>query len=91
MNRDAINAIKDIIRAPYAWPGGYPKYLLLSDGECLCKACARSEYRRVLRATRDADQSGWDVVGSDINWNDAGATCAHCYAAIESAYGDGND
>lgn len=71
----------------YAWPGGYPLFLLLSDGECLCFKCARREYRQVSRAIREHSRDGWRVVGCDINYNDLHMFCARCGEHMESAYG----
>ena len=79
---------KEFVRHPYAWPGGYPLYAILSDGECLCKTCARTEAKHVIRAMRAGDGSGWRAIAVDINWEDPDLTCAHCNAPIESAYGE---
>ena len=85
-----INSISDFRRAmrngPYAWPGGYPCYFLTSDGEALSFDAARQERRNILEAIRDHDNSGWRVVGMDINWEDGELTCAHTGKRIESAY-----
>ena len=116
----------------YAWPGGYPIYYVLADGETLCPACANrengsiavtspphgivdasgdviGEYGDAARAAlvcarlnrlrlrwgtlpatvevQFADEQ-WLIIGSDIHYEGAPIQCAHCYAAIESAYGD---
>ena len=89
--RDAINAVKDFIRNPYAWPGGYPRFLLMADGACLCKDCARSEYKQILYATRNGYRDGWGASGVDINWEAEQAYCAHCSGRIGSAYGADNE
>lgn len=89
--RDSVNAIKDIIRAPYAWPGGYAKVLLMSDGECMCSACAKENYRLILRATRDNDRndrSGWQAYGAQIHWEGAPMQCCNCNQDMPSEYGD---
>jgi hypothetical protein len=71
----------------FAWPGGYPLYLICSDGAALCFACGRKELRNILEAIRDKDQSGWRVVACDINYEDSDLYCDHCSKPIESAYG----
>lgn len=87
-----INSISDFRHAmrhgPYAWPGGYPYYFITNDGEALSFATARSERRLILEALRDHDNSGWRVVGMDINWEDSELTCSHTGERIESAYAD---
>lgn len=86
--RQLLADVRDYCREPYAWPGGYPKVLIMSDGECLCSKCARSEYRAISAATRAGLRDGWRAEGVDIHWEGPAETCAHCNAEIESAYGD---
>jgi hypothetical protein len=85
-------AIRKAIRAKYAWPGGYPLYLVMNDGEALCMECARSEYKQIARAGRDnrykALRSDWLSLGPEINWEDQSLCCVHCNKPIESAYGN---
>ena len=87
-----INTISDFRRAmrngPYAWPGGYPLYFVMSDGEALSFDAARKERRQILEALRDYDNSGWRPVAMDINWEDDNLICAHTNERIESAYGE---
>lgn len=73
---------------PYAWPGGYPLFLLLSDGETLCFDCGVKEFRSIARSMRDRSNDGWRVVGCDANYEDAGMHCAHCGERIPSAYSE---
>ncbi len=89
--RDSINAVKDIIRAPYAWPGGYAKVMVMSDGECMCAQCVKENYRSILRATRDNDQydrSGWQAYAAQIHWEGAPLQCANCNTDMPSEYGE---
>lgn len=76
---------------PYAWPGGYQMYLLMSDGEALCFQCGRSEIYWITRSIRDRSKDGWRVVACDINWEDDDMYCAHCNERIPSAYGNDED
>lgn len=87
MNRK-LESVKSVIRNPYAWPGGYPRFVVMSDGEALCPACAKSEFRLIARATIDVDRSGWAAEGDSINWEDGELYCAHCNDRIESAYSE---
>lgn len=80
--------VREFIRQPYAWPGGYPQYLVMSDGECLCQTCAKENYRLISGATRDNLRDGWQAEGVDINWESDSLYCAHCNKQIESAYGE---
>lgn len=92
-----INSICDFRKAmrtgPYAWPGGYPLYFVLSDGEALSFATARAEVRRLLEALRDyasdpRESSGWRPVAMEINYEDTDLYCAHSGDKIECAYGE---
>lgn len=69
----------------YAWPGGYPIYYLMQDGETMCPKCA-NENRHLDEGAQD--HSGWHVVGQDINWEDPEMFCCHCNERIESAYAE---
>jgi len=85
---NSLCAAVSVARDPYAWPGGYPRYLVMEDGGTLCPACVKKELRLIIRATRDRDGSGWHSAGSGINWEDPALFCDHCGRRIESAYAD---
>jgi len=92
-----INSISDFRRAvrhgPYAWPGGYPVYWIMSDGGACAFDVAKSERRNMLEALADYrsnrhEHSGWRPVALEINWEDGDLFCDHTGAKIESAYGE---
>lgn len=83
--RDVKRAIRD---GGYAWPGGYPLYVVMDDGEALSVAAARENWRKIVHETLHGLRGGWRAVGVDINWEDAELYCAHTGERIESAYGD---
>lgn len=87
-NANIIRAVKQAARDKYAWPGGYPLVVCLTDGDVLCCDCARDNFWRVARATRDGDRSGWAAAGVGIHWEGPPEVCGHCYSEIPSAYGD---
>jgi hypothetical protein len=77
---------------PYAWPGGYPRYFITSDGAALSYKAAETERRLIRRAIRTNDtRSGWRVVACDVNWEDPDLICDHTGARIESAYAEEAD
>lgn len=76
------------VRAPYAWPGSYPRFFLTSDGAALSFKAAKERRREILESIRDDSRDGWRVVGCDVNWEDSSLTCDHTGEPIESAYGD---
>jgi hypothetical protein len=87
MKNQTLEQVKQAIRQPYAWPGGYPVYTVMSDGELICPQCARANYRLIAEATRDNDRSDWEAVDVIVLW-EGPAQCAHCCKELESAYGD---
>ena len=82
--------IKQAIRDKYAWPGGYPLYLVTSDGAALCVDCAKQEYKQIVYAIRHNLNDGWRVEAVDVNYEETDLYCDHCNKQIESAYGEEN-
>ena len=80
--------LRRAIRAKYAWPGGYPMFVVCTDGGVLCMVCARKEYRYIAHSNRYDYRDGWRTSGVDINWEDPDLYCDHCSERIESAYAD---
>jgi hypothetical protein len=82
--------LKNFIRSGgYAWPGGYPCFLLMADGEVIDAKAARERYREVLGALRRGDtRSDCYSVGVEVHWEGAPLVCAHSGREIPSAYGD---
>lgn len=81
--------IKDIEAGAYAFPGGYPRFFITHDGEALSFDSAKANQKQIAEAIETYDKnSGWLVIGCDINWEDSSLICAHSNKKIESAYGD---
>ena len=80
--------IKQAIRDKYAWPGGYPLFLITSDGAALCTDCGKKAYRNIASAIHNNVSDGWKVEAVDVNWEDTELYCDHCSQPIESAYGN---
>lgn len=72
----------------YAWPGGYPLFLVMSDGGCLCAVCIESERGLIHQAALEGERNGWAPMGVDVNWEDPDLYCDHCGERIESAYAE---
>jgi hypothetical protein len=78
---EALEALRTLARGRVH--GGYAWAAVLSDGECLCESCVRSEYRAVFKATRDRDTSGWAVQGiTHSGESESDEHCCNCSAAI---------
>ena len=87
MKNQTLEKVKDAIRNPFAWPGGYPVYTVMSDGELLCPDCARENYKLIVQATKDQLRDGWQAFGADVLY-EGSAYCCHCNKELESAYGE---
>lgn len=72
----------------YAWPGGYPLFLVTTDEGCLCAACVESERGRIHQSALERSCDGWAPMGVDVNWEDPALFCDHCGARIKSAYAE---
>ena len=89
-----IKTISDFRKAvrngPYAWPGGYPLYFLMADGEALSFRAAKENRRAILEALHPDNchrsRYDWKPIACEINWEDADLWCAHRGEKIESAY-----
>lgn len=77
--RDTLDIRAALRHGAYSWPGGYECFFLTDDGECICFACVRSNYRLVSQSTREGFNDGWRAVGIECTANmDGGVWCAHC-------------
>lgn len=83
-----MQAVKEAIRSPYAWPGGYPLYVVMADGEALSVAATKSEFKQICRSTLQGSSDGWAAAGVEVNYEDGELYCAHTNERIESAYAE---
>lgn len=86
-----IQSVKHATQQPYAWPGGYPLYIVMEDGDSLCTSCAKRNLGQIAMATSQQYRNGWTAAGVEVNWEDTHLTCDHCCKPIESAYGTENE
>jgi hypothetical protein len=89
---ESVADLKATLRnGPYAWPGGYPMALILSDGGCISFKTALAELRYLVDALRDYktnqhERSGWRPIGCDILWEGTEYD-SHTGEQLETAYG----
>ena len=85
-------SIEYFMEHSYAWPGGYPMYGIMHDGECLCAKCKDKNKQLITDNTNckkeDATDLQWRMVGAEINYEDEYLNCCHCGDNIQSAYGE---
>lgn len=88
-NKLNIKRLKDNIRHPYAFPGGYEIVFVCNDGEILCHDCVRNNWRGVLESTKKDIKDGWNITGYateavdyastiELAGEDYTSNCAHC-------------
>lgn len=82
--------VKTALRNKYAWPGGYPLFLLMDDGAAVSIDAARAHWRDIVAAHLKGHnrKSGFGVAAVAINWEDANLYCDISGERIESAYAD---
>lgn len=88
-----INTVSDFRKAyksgPFAWPGGYSMFFITADGAALSWEAAKQCRGEIIRAIASQDKnSGWLIIGVDINYEDESLYCDHTGKQIPSAYGD---
>ena len=87
-----IDHFRQALDNRYAWPGGYPTYLLTADGAALCHQCCHDNRADIEHAIEhDHTRSGWRVNAHTVNWEDGDLQCEHCGERIESAYAEEED
>ena len=79
MNIQGARRVKDIVREPFVWPGGYEKFAVTSDGACICRTCCRDNFKLILHSTMFECADGWQVDAVDATCNvDGPLNCDHC-------------
>lgn len=83
----SLAEVKSAVRNKYAWPGGYPLFLIMRDGGVLSIDSARDCWRQIVAAHLRPDylDKQWQVEAAAINWEDDSLYCDHSGARIESA------
>lgn len=82
--RRNLSALKEAVRRPYAWPGGYPLSAVTTDGAALCMDCIRKNWRVVAQETLHPSWScGWGIYGVEVLW-EGGNYCAQCNVCLDA-------
>jgi hypothetical protein len=88
MRQYTVEQFKADLCEPYAWPGGYPRYFITSDGAALSYKSAVHNQKLIIDSINESSNDGWQVVGCDINWEDLDLYCDDTSERIESAYAE---
>ena len=87
---EIITQVKRAAKECYAWPGGYPLFIIMHDCEAICVACAKRNLGQIARDTSQCNRGSWQAETVAINWEDADLYCVQCSKRIESAYAEEN-
>jgi len=79
-----IHNVKEAIRHPYAFPGGYPLYAITDDGP-ICCTCLSVEFKNICYSMNEDLDDGWNVKAIAINY-ESEILCDSCGNEIEKAY-----
>ena len=93
MSRDfhkPTEQLKAFVRTKYAWPGGYPLYAVMRDGETVCHECVSHNFKQIMRDTRRDPRSDWAFLTMGLNYEDE-LYCCNCNEPIERAYEENED
>lgn len=72
------------LEQPFAFPGGYEKFFITSDGATLCHKCAKEEQEQILDSIETKTNDGWQIVAVDLSCNlDESTACDHCNETID--------
>ena len=85
--RKLINTVKEALRHPYAFPGGYSKTLVFCDGELAKASTAKNSWREILQGIKEG-RRGWNVECVEIYWEGPVFFDALTGEWVESEYGD---
>ena len=83
MKRRNISWLKNSVRQPYAWPGGYPISAIMADGAALCMDCVRANWELIAKSTLHSWMDGWCVADVDVLW-EGGNRCANCNQCVDA-------
>lgn len=87
--RHPMGAARIVRRERFAWPGGYPLVLVLTDGAVLCPDCVAGEWSNISRAHRTNARDGWQPAGYSIEEApELDVHCDHCNKRIAEGFGN---
>lgn len=90
MEIKSLGQLKQVLRdGPYAWPGGYPLFLITGDCCALSFDGARKNWREIITAFwYGRGNDPWRITHVKINYEDGELLCAATGKRIESAYAE---
>lgn len=68
-----------------AWPGGYPLYIVMGDGEPLSVKAAKQHWKLIVQDTI-AGRGTWQAAGVEANFENTSLACCHNREPIKAVY-----
>lgn len=72
----------------WAWPGGYPVYFITADCESMSFDYAKENAELIRNAIAENIGDQWQIIGCEVNWENASLYCCGSNKRIESAYAE---
>jgi hypothetical protein len=88
MKITTVDEFREALATPYVWPGGYPNYFLVDDGEALSFEAAEANKAQIEASIREKINDGWRIVAVETNYEDGALFCAHTNDRIPSSYAE---
>lgn len=85
LSQTSHEAVREALQG-FSFPGGYPIFARMQDGEAVCLDCLKL----IVRATHDyeANPPGFDTQWAEVNEESTHLYCSNCSQPIPSAYGE---
>ena len=77
--------LNEIVKSPYAWPGGYRIWAQMADGGVLCAEACKEEQEAIRDAQGDPQ---WTIHALFVHWEGEPLTCDHTGATHNAEYSD---
>jgi len=79
--------VEHMIEHPYAFPGGYERIAITSDGGVLCHTCVGDNQDLIYESILTQCNDGWCVEALDLDCNtDEEIMCDHCGRIVQEKY-----
>ena len=75
--------IRYVARVRFAWPGGYELALAYPDGQVVCQACTRANYRQAIEDVKDGYESPFAIIVG-CNYDPKEVYCDDCNKDLSS-------
>lgn len=80
--------IASLREGPFTSLGSYPKFYITADCEVLSHKAVMQNLYQIGRAMIRGNDTQWQIVAADINYEDPDLYCAETGKRIESAYAE---